>query len=295
MTKADECCDLLILDEAHRLKNNATATSMALSSLPCRRRVLLSGTPLQNDLEEFFAIVNFTNPDILGTQARFRKYYQSPILHGREPDCTDGEEELGKKRSEEMSEIVNHFILRRSNELNRKHLPEKIVNVVCIKLTELQKQVYNHLLTEKEISWQRDGTQSKSLLSINALKKLCNHPKLVYDDIRAAETNGKLEQAAHGFQNCRHLFPADFSARQRGRANQARVELAGKMDVLAQVDRMSIENLSCACIHIASFVALGVDAVETAPRKEGANSHCLKLHSGDHLFCLVEVAAATDV
>ena len=51
------CSDLLICDEAHRLKNDATATTMALAQLPCRRRVLLSGTPMQNDLGEFYAMV----------------------------------------------------------------------------------------------------------------------------------------------------------------------------------------------------------------------------------------------
>jgi DNA repair and recombination RAD54-like protein len=67
-----DACDLLICDEAHRLKNEATLTNQALASLPCRRRILLSGTPMQNDLEEFYAMVDFTNPGILGDPAAFR-------------------------------------------------------------------------------------------------------------------------------------------------------------------------------------------------------------------------------
>ncbi|CAN0411998.1 unnamed protein product, partial [Ectocarpus sp. 12 AP-2014] len=96
--KADTCCDLLICDEAHRLKNADTATNQvifsparscvfflfvfslleitvplgrgcnrtlqALSALKCRKRVLLSGTPMQNDLEEFYAMTDFTNPGV---------------------------------------------------------------------------------------------------------------------------------------------------------------------------------------------------------------------------------------
>lgn len=65
MFQAEDACDLLICDEAHRLKNGQTQTSLALSSLNCRKRVLLTGTPMQNDLEEFFAMVNFTNPGVL--------------------------------------------------------------------------------------------------------------------------------------------------------------------------------------------------------------------------------------
>jgi hypothetical protein len=56
--------ELIICDEAHRLKNDQTKTNVALSNLPCKRRVLLSGTPMQNDLEEFFSMVDFTNPGL---------------------------------------------------------------------------------------------------------------------------------------------------------------------------------------------------------------------------------------
>ena len=57
--------DLLICDEAHRLKNDATQTSSTLAALKTRKRILLSGTPLQNRLDEFYAMVNFCNPGTL--------------------------------------------------------------------------------------------------------------------------------------------------------------------------------------------------------------------------------------
>ena len=66
-------CDLLICDEAHRLKNDETLTNKALDSLACRRRILLSGTPIQNHLDEFYAMVNFANPGLLGTRVEFHK------------------------------------------------------------------------------------------------------------------------------------------------------------------------------------------------------------------------------
>ena len=56
------CCDLIICDEAHRLKNSETATYQELCALPCRKRMMLSGTPLQNDLDEFYSMVSFANP-----------------------------------------------------------------------------------------------------------------------------------------------------------------------------------------------------------------------------------------
>ncbi|XP_047258694.1 protein CHROMATIN REMODELING 25-like, partial [Capsicum annuum] len=126
-------CDLLICDEAHRLKNDQTLTNRALAALACKRRVLLSGTPMQNDLEEFYAMVNFTNPGILGDAARFRRYFETPIICGREPTATKEEKKLGSDRSAELSSKVNQFILRRTNALLSNHLPPKIIEVVCCK------------------------------------------------------------------------------------------------------------------------------------------------------------------
>ncbi len=58
--------DILICDEAHRLKNSGTKTGGAIASIATRRRIALTGTPVQNDLQEFFTIVEFCNPGVLG-------------------------------------------------------------------------------------------------------------------------------------------------------------------------------------------------------------------------------------
>ena len=116
-------CDLVICDEAHRLKNGETLTNKALGSVPCLRRVMLSGTPMQNHLDEFFSMVNFCNLGLLGTPSEFHKHYERPILAGREPDASESELELAKDRNAELSELVNKFVLRRTNTILSKHLP----------------------------------------------------------------------------------------------------------------------------------------------------------------------------
>ena len=68
-------CDLLICDEAHKLKNADSGLSKSLNLLPARKRILLSGTPMQNELTEFYNMVNFCNPNVLGTNAEFKKRY----------------------------------------------------------------------------------------------------------------------------------------------------------------------------------------------------------------------------
>uniref|UniRef100_A0A0D9VLE4 DNA repair and recombination protein RAD54 n=1 Tax=Leersia perrieri TaxID=77586 RepID=A0A0D9VLE4_9ORYZ len=202
-------CDLLICDEAHRLKNDQTLTNKALAALPCKRRILLSGTPMQNDLEEFFSMVNFTNPGVLGDATYFRRYYE--------------------------------FILRRTNALLSNHLPPKIVEVVCCKLTSLQTTLYNHFIHSKNVKRliSEETKQSKILAYITALKKLCNHPKLIYDTIKSNTSGGS------GFDDCLRFFPPElFSGRYFSFCARSGswtggggmwVELSGKMHVLARL------------------------------------------------------------
>ena len=184
LNKVKDSCDLLVYDEAHRLKNNENQTSLALASLPCKRRVLLTGTPMQNDLQEFFAMVDFTNPGVLGTQEEFRKNTLFPILRGREPDATEAQKRKMMEIQNDMSSLVNEFILRRVNTLNAEHLPPKLVQVVCCNLTDIQKNMYEHLISSKNMQHVLDGKQVNCLSSIQMLMKLCNHPSLVADEDR---------------------------------------------------------------------------------------------------------------
>ncbi|CAI5484086.1 unnamed protein product [Closterium sp. Yama58-4] len=226
-------CDLVICDEAHRLKNDRTLTTQALAGLPCRRRVLLSGTPMQNDLEEFYAMVSFTNPGVLSNAAHFRRHFQAPILAGREPHASEEERALGAQRSAELSDRVNQFILRRTNALLSNHLPPKIVEIVCCRMTDLQRQLYERFIHSKNVRTAlEDGKKARALASITALKKLCNHPKLLYDSIRG----GGAEAA--GFEDALPLFPPAMFNERSGAwtgGGGAWVQLSGKMVVLARL------------------------------------------------------------
>ncbi|XP_054787444.1 protein CHROMATIN REMODELING 25 [Prosopis cineraria] len=229
-----DSCDLLICDEAHRLKNDQTITNRALAALSCKRRVLLSGTPLQNDLEEFFAMVNFTNPGILGDITYFRRYFEGPIICGREPTASADEKKLGADRSAELSAKVNQFILRRTNALLSNHLPPKMVEVVCCKLTPLQSDLYKYFIQSKNVKRAivEDVKQSKILAYITVLKKLCNHPKLIYDTIRSGSPG------TSGFEDCIRFFPPEMLSGRSGSwtgGDGAWIELSGKMHVLARL------------------------------------------------------------
>jgi DNA repair and recombination RAD54-like protein len=195
LKKYQDCCDLLVCDEAHRLKNSENQTSKALHSLPVKKRVLLTGTPMQNDLQEFYAMVDFTNPGVLGTQEEFRKNMLFPILRGREPDATDAQKRKRMDIQNDMSTTVNEFILRRINTLNAEHLPPKLVQVVCCNLTGIQQNMYQHLVTSKESQHALEGKQVNCLGSIQMLMKLCNHPSLLAEE---DPTYGTKQQQGSG-------------------------------------------------------------------------------------------------
>jgi len=170
---------LMLADEGHRLKNGDSLTFTALNSLRCDRRVILSGTPIQNDLSEYFSLLNFANPGFLGTRNEFRKNFENDILRGRDADATDKEREKGDEKLTELSTLVSKFIIRRTNDILSKYLPVKYEYVLFVDLSPMQKALYNHFITSPEIKKLLKGVGSQPLKAIGLLKKLCNHPDLL--------------------------------------------------------------------------------------------------------------------
>uniref|UniRef100_A0A915BSD9 DNA repair and recombination protein RAD54-like n=1 Tax=Parascaris univalens TaxID=6257 RepID=A0A915BSD9_PARUN len=197
---------LVICDEGHRLKNSDNQTYLALSGLKCVRRVLISGTPIQNDLLEYYSLVNFVNPGLLGTAQEFKRRFENIILRGRDADATDEQRAKGDEALAEMASIVNKCIIRRTSSLLTRYLPVKYELIVCCKLTGLQEKLYQKFISSKSLqenTSRSDGKITGTALSfITNLKKLCNHPQLVYD---------KCQRNEEGFQGCLELFPSGFS------------------------------------------------------------------------------------
>lgn len=96
-------------------------TFQALNSLNVQRRVILSGTPIQNDLSEYFSLLNFANPNFLGSKGDFRKNFENAIIRGRDADATDKVKEECEKKLKELGGLVAKFIIRRTNDLLSKY------------------------------------------------------------------------------------------------------------------------------------------------------------------------------
>jgi DNA repair and recombination protein RAD54 and RAD54-like protein len=213
---------LLLCDEGHRLKNKDSLTWTALNSLNVTRRVILSGTPIQNDLSEYFALLNFANPNLLGTQNEFRKRFEIPILKGRDAAGTDDDRKKGDERLAELLGIVNKFIIRRTNDILSNYLPVKYEHVVFCNLASFQIELYNHFIQSPDIKSLLRGKGSQPLKAIGILKKLCNHPHLL-----------NLSTDLPGSEQ---FFPKDYTLPDaRGRDRDVKTWYSGKMMVL---DRM---------------------------------------------------------
>ncbi|KAK3908132.1 DNA repair and recombination protein RAD54B [Frankliniella fusca] len=151
--------DILVCDEGHRLKNNNIRTSVLLNQLDIKSRILLTGTPIQNDLQEYYALVNFVNPGILGTAAEFRRTFEEPIVASRQPRCSFDEQCLGEERASELNSKTACFILRRTQAVINQYLPTKTEVVIFVKPVNIQK-----ILCRAALDWwiNRDTTPGHS-------------------------------------------------------------------------------------------------------------------------------------
>lgn len=213
---------LLFCDEGHRLKNGDSNTFSALNNLNVSRRVILTGTPIQNDLTEYFSLTSFANPDLLGSRLEFRKRFEIPILRGRDADASESDRKRGDECTSELLGVVNKFLIRRTNDILSKYLPVKYEHVVFCNLAPFQLDLYNYFITSPDIKALLRGKGSQPLKAINLLKKLCNHPDLLNlsEDLPGSESK----------------FPDDYVPKEaRGRDREVKPWYSGKMQVL---DRM---------------------------------------------------------
>jgi len=181
--------DLVVCDEGHKLKNADIKTTKAVFQVATKRRVILSGTPIQNDLTEFHAMVSFINPGILGPLDVFCRVYEEPILKGREPSCEESEKLLGQDRAHFLSTLTSKFILRRTQTINEKYLPAKVEVTVFCKLSKEQEELYQEIVSNR-------GTMlsNQPFAAITALRQLSSHMSLLLPHEGTATGTAAAEQ-----------------------------------------------------------------------------------------------------
>ena len=174
-------CQIVICDEGHLLKNCVTKKNSSISGLACRRRILLTGTPLQNNLTEFYACVSLVNPGVLGDLSTFNKVFANPILKAQEPLACNAVREVAQARSKELWRVTEQFILRRTGTILQSLLPPRNEYLIFCIPSPLQFQIYQKFLTSKSALQALETGNSSNALSICLLlRKLMNHPDLIF-------------------------------------------------------------------------------------------------------------------
>ncbi|GJN93684.1 hypothetical protein Rhopal_006741-T1 [Rhodotorula paludigena] len=176
---------LIVCDEGHRLKSEKAKTTQAIQSLSCMRRVILSGTPIQNNLGEFFAMMDFVNPGLFNSAAYFKKNFEQPILASRQPCASSKEKQAGKDASESLSTIQRNFVLRRTGDINLVHLPPKFEYTVFIRPSKLQLEVYREMLSSSLVRAVLEGVDRKQGFPLlHSALKLSMSPGLLIKQIK---------------------------------------------------------------------------------------------------------------
>ena len=138
--------DLVVCDEGHLLKNEKSAINKAMNKIKTLRRIVLTGTPLQNNLKEYYAMVNFVNPNLLGTNKEFLNRFVNPILNGQHSDSTDRDVRIMKKRSFILSDLLKGCTQRLDYNVLTPYLQPKHEYVLSLNMTPLQKKLYKFYL-----------------------------------------------------------------------------------------------------------------------------------------------------
>lgn len=185
-----------ILDEGHIIKNAKSKITAAVKQLKAQHRLILSGTPIQNNIMDLWSLFDFLMPGFLGTDRQFQATYGKPLLAARDPKCSAKDAEAGVLAMEALHKQVMPFLLRRTKDEVLSDLPEKIIQDRYCDLSPVQLKLYEQFsgsLVRQEISSmvklddsaKPEGNSASPKASTHVfqalqyLLKLCSHPLLV--------------------------------------------------------------------------------------------------------------------
>ncbi|KAK4069944.1 uncharacterized protein Triagg1_6739 [Trichoderma aggressivum f. europaeum] len=171
-----QSANMVICDEAHVMKNPATKIHRVCQEFRTRSRIALTGSPLSNNVEEYYWMINWVAPNFLGPQEEFRDIYVNPIQCGLWHDSTGGEKRRALKMLEVLKLNVAPKVQRATTQSVRHELPAKYEFVIFVEPTPTQKLLYNLYLAEMA-AYLEDSKQGRIFGATEHLRLICNHPR----------------------------------------------------------------------------------------------------------------------
>uniref|UniRef100_A0A8B9LG50 DNA helicase n=1 Tax=Astyanax mexicanus TaxID=7994 RepID=A0A8B9LG50_ASTMX len=198
-TLVDPGPDFVICDEGHVLKNEASAVSKAMNSIKTRRRVVLTGTPLQNNLIEYHCMVNFIKENLLGSVKEFRNRFINPIQNGQCADSTMVDVRIMKKRAHILYEMLAGCVQRRDYTALTKFLPPKHEYVLSVRMTPVQCKLYRYYLEHftgvgSALEGGKGRAGTKLFQDFQMLSRIWTHPWCLQLDYISKENKGYFDE-----------------------------------------------------------------------------------------------------
>ncbi|XP_077284904.1 DNA excision repair protein ERCC-6-like [Arctopsyche grandis] len=199
----------LILDEGHKIRNADTQISKAVRRIKTSHRIVMTGSPLQNNLQELWSLFDFMSPGLLGSLPAFMEHFSIPITQGGYSNATSYQESLALSLAIALKDTITPYMLRRTKDdvIDHIKLPEKSEQVLFCSLTDEQKDLYKSFLSghtvrsilDKE-SRIGDPMRARILVGLTTLRKICNHPDLyIYEIGDDIPEESELVKQSFGF------------------------------------------------------------------------------------------------
>uniref|UniRef100_A0A8C0IWC9 DNA helicase n=1 Tax=Chelonoidis abingdonii TaxID=106734 RepID=A0A8C0IWC9_CHEAB len=228
--------DFVICDEGHILKNEASAVSKAMNSIRSRRRIILTGTPLQNNLIEYHCMVNFIKENLLGSIKEFRNRFINPIQNGQCADSTMVDVRVMKKRAHILYEMLAGCVQRKDYTALTKFLPPKYEYVLAVRMTSIQCKLYQYYLDHLTgVGSGSEGGRGKAgaklFQDFQMLSRIWTHPWCLQLDYISKENKGYFDEdsldefiASDSDETSMSLSSDDYAKKKKSKGKKAKKE-----------------------------------------------------------------------
>ena len=187
--------EYIILDESQNIKNPASKSFKSVKTLKSKHKLILSGTPVENSVNDLWTQMSFINPGLLGNQSLFYTEFVIPI-----------EKKKDEEKASKLQTLIKPFVLRRTKTQVATELPPKTENLFYCQMSEEQKEYYEEIKSEYRnellLNLENGGfkkSQVQVLQGLTKLRQIANHPRMIDEDYTG--DSGKFENVIHTLEN----------------------------------------------------------------------------------------------